>query len=72
MTNESDGLPLAESPIEIVERIMTRHWDFVDCSCWICRSGRALRLAPRDTYLRHRQQTDPLGKLVIEEIESPK
>lgn len=37
--------------IEIIERIMSAHWDMVACSCWVCRSGRELGLEPRGIYL---------------------
>jgi len=35
---------------EIVERIMTQHWDMAACTCWICRHGRAEGLRPRVHY----------------------
>lgn len=37
-------------PEEIVERIMTQHWDLSACNCWICANGRAAGLSPRAQY----------------------
>ena len=36
---------------EIIERIMTAHWDMAACHCWICIEGRRLGCGPRDRYL---------------------
>ncbi len=36
---------------EIVERIMTQHWDMAACSCWVCRDGREAGCRPRVEYL---------------------
>ena len=38
---------------EIVERIMTAHWDMSACPCWVCVAGRVAGLAPREGYLLH-------------------
>ena len=38
---------------EIVERIMSHHWDMVACRCWICIEGRKLGLASNSAYLPH-------------------
>jgi hypothetical protein len=35
---------------EIVERIMTQHWDLASCRCWICERGRAAGCHPREGY----------------------
>lgn len=35
---------------EIVERIMTQHWDMAACPCWVCRAGRDAGLRPRQGY----------------------
>ena len=40
---------------EIIERIMTDHWDMAACPCWVCVEGRANGLHPQGRYLRHRQ-----------------
>jgi hypothetical protein len=37
---------------EIVERIMSAHWDMAACQCWICREGRKLGLSNRQKYVR--------------------
>lgn len=39
---------------EIIERILTMHWDMNACRCWICNNGRQLGFAPRDEYLEHK------------------
>lgn len=39
---------------EIVERIMTAHWDMVSCPCWVCQAGYELGFAARDAYLPHK------------------
>jgi hypothetical protein len=54
-------------PDEIIERIMTQHWDIFACTCWICEAGRANGLGSRSEYLRH---NDPavakgLGQVAI-------
>ena len=35
---------------ELIERIMTEHWDMDACWCRLCREARALGLRPRETY----------------------
>jgi len=35
---------------EIIERIMTTHWDMFACPCWICEEGRKLGFRPREGY----------------------
>jgi hypothetical protein len=39
------------SPEQIVERIMTQHWDMAACRCWVCHEGRLAGLRPRPQYL---------------------
>lgn len=39
---------------EIIERIMTMHWDMRACECWICEAGRAAGCRPQEAYLLHR------------------
>ena len=56
---DSQGKGLGDTMInmtaqEIVERIMTMHWDMTACQCWICYAGRELRFGPRDAYLKHK------------------
>jgi len=36
---------------EIVERIMTQHWDMAACRCWVCQAGREAGCRPREEYL---------------------
>ena len=38
---------------DIVERIMSAHWDMAACPCWVCVRGRELGLHPRGTLLSH-------------------
>lgn len=35
---------------EIVERIMTMHWDMAACQCWVCQEGRKVGCRPRLEY----------------------
>jgi len=39
---------------EIIERIMTMHWDMTACRCWICNNGRLLGFGAKDVYLEHK------------------
>ena len=41
---------------EIVERIMTQHWDMAACRCWVCVLGREAGCRAREGY-----PTNPLG-----------
>lgn len=38
---------------EVVQRIMTAHWDVGACKCWVCRTGRDLGLCSEGKYLLH-------------------
>lgn len=37
---------------EIVERIMTMHWDMAACQCWVCQEGRKAGCRPINIYNR--------------------
>lgn len=50
---------------EIIERIMTEHWDMAACHCWICDAGRELGFAPQDEYLRHKSKIK-VGRVTVE------
>ena len=39
---------------DIIEIIMTQHWDMKSCDCWICSEGRKLKLSPKRTHLRNK------------------
>lgn len=39
---------------EIIERIMTMHWDMAACHCWVCDAGTALGYHAVDIYLPHK------------------
>lgn len=39
---------------EIVERIMSAHWDLASCPCWVCQAGYKLGFAAREGYLPHK------------------
>lgn len=41
------------TPNDIVERIMSAHWDMSACPCWVCRAGRANGCRPRESLLNH-------------------
>ena len=36
---------------EILERIMTQHWDMHACECWVCTEARVNGLRPKECYL---------------------
>jgi hypothetical protein len=38
---------------DIIERIMTQHWDIAACRCWVCTAGRATGCRPRENHLDH-------------------
>lgn len=38
---------------EIVERIMSAHWDMKACDCWVCVHGRKAGCRPIAEYLPH-------------------
>lgn len=40
-------------PKEIIERIMTSHYDLACCNCWICKEGRKAKCHPRTIYPLH-------------------
>ena len=42
-------------PKDIVEQIMTQHWDMKSCDCWVCVDGRKAGLRPRETHLKNKQ-----------------
>ena len=46
---------------EIIERIMTAHWDLASCPCWVCQAGYGLKFAAREQYLA----TDPIRPVPI-------
>ncbi len=53
------------TPVEIVEQIMTQHWDMVACRCWVCESGREAGCRAREQYLHWR------GKLEYVRVPEP-
>jgi len=52
-------------PKEIVERIMTQHWDVAVCSCWVCQEGRKAGCHPMDSYLPHKTK-EKYGRVIVE------
>ena len=36
---------------QIVEQIMSMHWDLAVCRCWVCVAGREIGLRPREELL---------------------
>ena len=36
---------------EIIERIMTMHWDMKACCCWVCEAGRKAGCHANESYL---------------------
>lgn len=39
--------------VEIVEEIMTQHWDPKACRCWVCCEGRNAGCHPKSAYMPH-------------------
>lgn len=50
---------------EVIERIMTQHWDMAMCFCWICEAGRKLGYGPQDRYLQHKSKIK-VGRVTVE------
>ena len=48
-----DTTPNIQNPKDIVEKIMTQHWDIAACQCWICKHGREMGLRPRKKHMIH-------------------
>ena len=40
--------------VDIVEQIMTQHWDLKSCECWVCHAGRKAGLRPKDIHLKNK------------------
>lgn len=57
---------------EIVERIMTMHWDMAACQCWVCQEGRKAGCRARVEY--GSQSELKLERCIVAQIprESPK
>ena len=51
---------------EIIEQIMTQHWDMAACRCWVCEAGRALGHRPNDKYTNWR------GRLEYVDVKEPR
>ena len=45
---EEDGV--SDGHIELIERVMTEHWDMVACHCAFCLKARELGCRPRFCY----------------------
>ena len=43
--------PMLPTAVDIVERIMTQHWDMRACPCWICQAGNRIRCRPRESHM---------------------
>lgn len=46
---------------ELIERVLTEHWDFAACRCAFCEKAREMGYRPRDGY-----PTDPRPKITEE------
>lgn len=53
----------AEGLKEIIERIMTQHWDMRCCTCWVCVEGRRLGCRPRENYMHDKTKGQVLVDL---------
>lgn len=47
---------------EIIERIMTQHWDIVLCNCWVCDAARQNGFSAREKYLY-----DKKSRVIVED-----
>lgn len=54
-------------PAEIIERIMTQHWDVKACQCWVCEEGRKAGLRPRDIYLDYKPENAVYARVRVAE-----
>ncbi len=45
---------------EIIELVMTQHWDIAACMCWICREGRATGCHARPSHLEAARKRQPV------------
>ena len=52
---------------EIIERIMTQHWDIAACHCWICEAGRILGCGAKKEYLSHNNSKIKVGRVIVEQ-----
>ena len=50
---------------EIVERIMTQHWDMAACQCWVCMAGREAGCHPREGYPTSPLGTKEFGRVIV-------
>lgn len=48
--NEVRSPETLEKAVELVERVMTLHWDIIACGCVFCRGARAAGMRPRLGY----------------------
>lgn len=58
---------------EVVERIMSAHWDMAACKCWVCDYGRCAGFHAKEEYLPHRlnnrnRQPVPLSSEFIPKV----
>ena len=51
---------------EIVEIIMTQHWDMAACNCWVCTKGREAGCSPMEKYLPMRKKGSGHGRVTVE------
>lgn len=58
------------SPKEIVERIMSQHWDMAQCNCWVCKNGRDADCKPREEYLRHKSKVKLASVIIMQEMKT--
>ena len=49
---------------EIIERIMSQHWDMAACHCWICEAGRKLGYGAKSEYLSHNSEIQ-VGRVIV-------
>lgn len=52
---------------EIIERIMSQHWDMARCHCWICEAGRKLGYGAEAKYLSYNSEIK-VGRVTVEDV----
>lgn len=51
---------------EVIERIMSQHWDMAACHCWICEAGRILGYGTKEEYLSYKSKIK-VGRVTVEQ-----
>jgi len=55
---------------DIIERIMTQHWDMAACLCWVCQEGREAGCRPRDCFAGWKHPVEDRPQVRVDWIEA--